>query len=521
MATVGVLDAVLWLPLLLPVALAVACTVTRAPALTRRAPVLASLVVLACGVALSAGALSRAVVVPTALTGGVRATGAAGTIASSGGLRADALTAFMLLVVGAVGLTSTWAGLAPRVARGAPPPTGHVRYGALICLFLGAMALAVLADNLGVTWVAIEATTIATAFLVGHHGTGRALEAAWKYVLLGSVGVAIAFLGVVLLWATTRAAGAPTLSWTALTTHPGPLDPASLRVAVALMVLGLATKAGLAPMHSWLPDAHSQAPAAVSGLMSGVLLAVAFSAVLRVQAVSAVVLGPGPVRALLLTAGLLSLAVAAALLLRQHDYKRMLAYSSIEHMGLMALGAAAGGPLALAAVLLHVLGHGLAKAALFVVAGRILAAEGSAEVSHVHALLARRPDLAVPFAAGLTALLGFPPFSLFFSEVAILLACWQRGLGWAAAVALVLLLVIFGGLARTSAGMLLGRPPGPVPPPAKPALAPAPSTTVALLGRGPQTPVVLALGCCAVAAFAATPVGGLLARAAADLAGGR
>ena len=513
MGTVGVLDAVLWLPLLLPVALAVACTLTRAAALTRRAPVLASLAVLACGVTLSAGALSRA--------------DHAGTIASSGGLRADALTAFMLLVVGAVGLTATWGGLAPRTATlpgpaGAPAatslPAGHVRYGALISLFLGAMALAVVADNLGVMWVAIEATTIATAFLVGHHGTGRALEAAWKYVLLGSVGVAIAFLGVVLLWAATRAAGAPTLSWTALTTHPGPLDPASVRVAVALMVLGLATKAGLAPMHSWLPDAHSQAPAAVSGLMSGVLLAVAFSVILRVQAVSAAVLGPQPVRALLLTAGLLSLAVAAALLLRQRDYKRMLAYSSIEHMGLMALGAAAGGPLALAAVLLHILGHGLAKATLFVVAGRILAAEGSAEVSDVHALLGRRPDLAVPFAAGLTALLGFPPFSMFFSEVGILLACWQRGLAWAAAIALALLLVIFGGLARTSAGMLLGRPAVPVPPPPS---APMTSTTAAPLGRGPQAPVALALGCCAVAAFAAGPVGGMLARAAADLVGAR
>ena len=508
MGTVGVLDAVLWLPLLLPVALAVACTLTRAAALTRRAPVLASLVVLACGVTLSAGALSQA--------------DHAGTIASSGGLRADALTAFMLLVVGAVGLTATWGGLAPRVATAAAPPAGHVRYGALISLFLGAMALAVVADNLGVMWVAIEATTIATAFLVGHHGTGRALEAAWKYVLLGSVGVAIAFLGVVLLWAATRAAGTPTLSWTALTTHPGSLDPASVRVAVALMVLGLATKAGLAPMHSWLPDAHSQAPAAVSGLMSGVLLAVAFSVILRVQAVSAAVLGPQPVRALLLTAGLLSLAVAAALLLRQRDYKRMLAYSSIEHLGLMALGAAAGGPLALAAVLLHVLGHGLAKATLFVVAGRILAAEGSAEVGDVHALLARRPDLAVPFAAGLTALLGFPPFSLFFSEVAILIACWQRGLGWAAAIALVLLLVIFGGLARTSAGMLLGRPAVPVPPPTPPTTQPSPTPpTSPLLGRGPQAPVALALGCCAVVAFAALPVGGLLARAAADLAGAR
>ncbi|HEX2806516.1 MAG TPA: proton-conducting transporter membrane subunit, partial [Kineosporiaceae bacterium] len=455
MDTAKIMDIVLWLPLLLPAMLAAGCTVTRSNRLTRWAPLLASGAVLACGVALSIGALSIGVTSAQTMLGA-----AGGTVAASGALRADALSAFLLLVVGAVGLTATWAGLAPAAPQ-TPPPAGHVRYGALISLFLGSMSLAVLADNLGVMWVAVEATTIATAFLVGHHGTRRALEAAWKYVVLGSVGVAIAFLGVVLLWAATRAAGAPTLSWTTLTTHPGALDPALVRVAVALMVLGLATKAGLAPMHSWLPDAHSQAPAPVSGLMSGVLLAVAFSAILRVQAVAAVVLGPTLVRALLLTAGLLSLGVAAALLLRQRDYKRMLAYSSIEHMGLMAIGAAAGGPLGLAAVLLHIFGHGLAKAALFVIAGRILAAEGSAQVHDVRALLARRPDLAVPFAAGLAALLGFPPFSLFFSEVAILLACWQRGLGWAAAIALGLLLVIFGGLARTSAGMLLGRPVSP------------------------------------------------------------
>jgi hydrogenase-4 component F len=179
----------------------------------------------------------------------------------------------------------------------------------------------------------------------------------------------------------------------------------------------------------------------------------------------------------------------------------------------MALGAA-GGPPAVAAVLLHILGHGLAKATMFVVAGRILAAEGTSPAGAVRALLVRRLDLAVPFATGRAALRGFPPFGLSFSEVAILVACWQRGLGWAAAGALLLLLVIFAGLARTAAGMLLGRPGVPTTPTA--------STVSSMArGQGPQAPVVLALGCCAVDGFAATPLGGLLSRAAADLAGGR
>ena len=330
-----------------------------------------------------------------------------------------------------------------------------------MCLFLAAMSLAVLADNLGILWVAVEATTITTAFLVGHHRGQRALEAAWKYVVLGSVGVAIAFLGIVLLYAATVAAGTPTLSWTCSPAGRSPLDPDLTRLAVALAVLGFATKAGLAPMHSWLPDAHSQAPAPVSGLMSGVLLSVALYAILRIQSISTAAIGPDFLRGLLVAAGLLSLAVAAALMLAQRDYKRLLAYSSIEHMGIMALGAAVGGTVATTAVLLHMLGHGLVKATMFVVAGRILAAEGSSRIDDVHGLLARRPDLARPLLAGTAALLGFPPFVLFFTEVAIVIAGWANGLGPAMAVALLLLLVVFAGFSRQVAAMTLGVPTGP------------------------------------------------------------
>jgi hydrogenase-4 component F len=287
------------------------------------------------------------------------------------------------------------------------------------------------------------------------------------------------------------------------------LDPQVTRIAVALAALGFATKAGLAPMHSWLPDAHSQAPAPVSGLMSGVLLSVAFGAILRVQAVSDAVLGPAFMRGLLVAGGLLSLAVAAALILAQRDYKRLLAYSSIEHMGLLALGAAAGGSLARAAVLLHILGHGLVKAAMFVLAGRILVATGSSKVADVRNLLADRPGLAGPFLAGTAALLGFPPFVLFFTEVAILVAGWQRGLGWAMAIALVLLLVVFAGFGRAVLTMTVLR-----------------SRGVPALGRGPRTvvgqlPVVLPLGLAAVLPFAAWPLVGVLTQAATALGGGR
>jgi hydrogenase-4 component F len=423
---------IMLLPLTVPPLLAGLVAARPRAAWTAWADRAAALVVLACG----AGLLAR-------VSGGSPVT------ALGGVLRADALSAFLLATVGAVAVVALW-GSAARPVGG--------RFAALVALFLAAMSLAVLADNLGVLWVAVEATTITTAFLVGHSGGRASLEAAWKYVVLGSVGVAVAFLGVVLLYAAGRAAGTATLSWSVLATGSVPLDPQVTRLAIALATLGFATKAGLAPMHSWLPDAHSQAPAPVSGLMSGVLLSVALYAILRVQAISDAVLGPAFLRALLVAGGLASLAVAAALLLVQRDYKRLLAYSSIEHLGLLALGAAVGGPVARAAVLLHMLGHGLVKATMFVLAGRILAWAGTSRVDGVRDLLARRPDLAVPFLAGAAALAGFPPFVLFFTETAIVLAGWRRGLGWVMGVALVLLLVAFAGIVRQVTAMTLGAP---------------------------------------------------------------
>ena len=422
-----------------------------------------------------------------------------GTVTGLGGqLRADALSAYMLTVVGAVALTASWGGMA---RRSQPPPSP--RYSGLVVLFLAAMSLGVLADNLGVLWVAVEATTIATAFLVGHRRTRGALEAAWKYVILGSVGVAIAFLGIVLLYAATRSAGSATLSWATLnSTHPD-LDPSLVRLAAALTILGFATKAGLAPMHSWLPDAHSQAPAPVSGLMSGVLLSVAFYAILRVQAIAAPVIGTGMMRGMLATAGLLSLAVATLLLIAQRDLKRMLAYSSVEHMGVLALAAAIGGPLAIAAALLHVLGHGLAKATAFVTSGWILDREGTTRLEDLGLLLRRRPGVAVPFLVAVTALLGLPPFSLFFSEVAIVIAGVQAGMTWVMAAMVLLLLGAFAALSRRVALIAFG-PAGDV----------GPGDWSA---PGPRLPLVLALGATAVAAFVAGPFADLLTDATAAL----
>lgn len=383
--------------------------------------------------------------------------------ALAGTLRVDALSAFMLIVIGAVALLAMAASpayLAGERAAGHLDATGVRRYGMLTQGFVAAMALAVTASSLGVLWVAVEATTIFTAFLVGHARTRAATEAAWKYVVICSAGIALAFLGIILLHFAARhadIASGGAMDWATVAAGAADLDPGVTRIAIALLVLGFGTKAGLVPLHAWLPDAHSQAPAPVSALMSGVLLSVAFYAILRIKVISDAALGSGFMRLLLVTVALVSLALAAALLLAQRDFKRMLAYSSIEHMGLLALGAAIGSRLALAGVLLHVLGHGLAKSVAFVSSGHIQQLAGDSRISSVRHLFARSPLLAAAFGASLLALLGFPPFSLFVSELAIFRAGFASGMGWAVAVALVLLLVAMAAIGTHAVRMLFGQ----------------------------------------------------------------
>jgi hydrogenase-4 component F len=387
-----------------------------------------------------------------------------GPLSTVGGLvRADALSVWMLLAVAAIALLACWASPAYLVAGQA----GRRRsrwYGILLHLFVAAMATAVVAGNLGVLWVAVEATTIVTAFLVGHHRTRTALEAAWKYVVICSAAIAIAFLGIVLIYYAARHAGLESgqaLDWATLTGRAGELDPAVTRIAVALAVLGFGAKAGLVPLHAWLPDAHSQAPAPVSALMSGVLLSVAFYAVLRVKAIADVALGPTFLRTLLLILAFATLAVAAVLLVGQRDYKRMLAYSSMEHMGLIALGAAVGSRLAIAAVLLHMAGHGLAKSVAFLGSGHIMHQYGSSEIAAVRGLAARSPTLAATFGLAVLALLGFPPAAVFASELGIARAGTTAGMGWAVAAGFLLAMLAFAPIAARTGRMLLGPAPEP------------------------------------------------------------
>lgn len=386
-----------------------------------------------------------------------------GTLLALGGLlRVDALTVTMLIVIGVVGTLAGWASVGyidAEIAHGHTDLRGARLYGTLTPLFLAAMVIAVCANNIGVIWVAVEATTVVTAFLVGHRRTRTALEATWKYVVICSVGIAIAFLGTVLLYFAAQHAGAPAahaLNLDVLVAHAQELDPSVTRLAGGLLLIGYGAKAGLFPFHTWLADAHSQAPAPVSALMSGVLLSVAFSVLLRIKPIVDPAVGSATVRTALLAIGLATLAIAAGMLTVTSDVKRLLAYSSMENMGLIAIAAAAGTTLAIAALLLHVLAHGIGKTVLFLAGGQLQAAHDSTAIADITGVVRRSRLIGVSFAVGVIVLLGLPPFAMFASELAIARSLADVRLAWVLAVVMLLIVVAYAALARNAGRMLLG-----------------------------------------------------------------
>lgn len=441
------------------------------------APAIAAAVALLFGWRRSTALLtvsSAVVVLGSAVALGVT-TGARQQVVLGGLLRSDALSVTMLIVIGVVGTLATWASIGyidAELAHGHTDQRDARLYGTLTPAFLAAMAVAVSANNIGVIWVAVEATTVITAFLVGHRRTATALEATWKYVVICSVGIAVAFLGTVLLYFAARHAGADAasaLNLDVLAARAGHLDPAVTRLAGGLLLIGYGAKVGLVPFHGWLADAHSQAPAPVSALMSGVLLSVAFSVLIRVRPIIDAAVGPGFLRAGLLTVGLATVLIAALLLTVATDLKRMLAYSSMENMGLIAVAAAAGTKLAIAALLLHVLAHGVGKTVLFLAGGQLQAAHGSTVIDDIGAVLSRSRLIGVSFAVGVVVLLGLPPFAMFASEISIARSLADARLSWVLGTALLLMVVAFAALVGNARRILLGTPDEQAPPIAVPA----------------------------------------------------
>ena len=378
--------------------------------------------------------------------------------------RVDALSALMVAIITFLGAIAALYAVGYIRAQLDETQLSRVRlFFALFHLFVFTMLVAVTTDNLGIMWIAIEGTTLATVFLVNLHQTRTSLEAAYKYLILSSVGIALAFIGTALVYyAGAAKAGEIAVNWSALRAAAGSLNSEVVRLAFVFIVIGYGTKAGLAPMHTWLPDAHSEAPAPISALMSGVLLNVGLYAMMRFKAVVDAAVGHEFSARLLIGVGLLSLAVAAAFLVRQRNYKRMLAYSSVEHVGIICLGLGFGGYWAVFGALLHVVNHALAKSLLFILSGNILLKYHTAEIRDVRGLLDAAPWTGALFLTATIALIGLPPFAPFMSEF-IIFRAGLESYPWAAGTGVILLVVVFGGMLASVNQMLYGAPPADLP----------------------------------------------------------
>jgi hydrogenase-4 component F len=375
-------------------------------------------------------------------------------------LRADSLSALLMICITAVGVLSLLLSPGLRGGDGYSPDQLR-RYQIFFNLFIASMLLAVSANNVGLMWVAIEATTIFSAFIIPLKVRKTSVEASWKYILICSVGIALAFAGTVFFYfdfITLAGRVENALNWTVLLQSAPNLHPEVMKIAFIFLLVGYGTKAGLAPMHTWLPDAHSESPAPLSAAMSGVLLAVALYAILRWKVVVDASLGTGFTNNLLIGLGILSLLIASFSMVLTKNYKRLLAYSSIEHTGLTCLGFALG-PLGIFAALLHLVNHSLAKSMLFLLSGRILHRYESAEISGVSGLLKTMPLTGGLFAAGVLAIIGLPPFGLFTSEFLLVKAGFAAGRAWLMVAALVLLAVAFIVMLRVLHKMLYGAAP--------------------------------------------------------------
>jgi hydrogenase-4 component F len=341
-------------------------------------------------------------------------------------------------------------------------PANQRFYHAMYQALMFSMNLALLANNIGLMWVAIELATMTTVLMVGMYRTHAALEAAWKYFILGSVGIALALFGTILVYMAAQPVvgeGYDSMVWTILVAKAHELSPDLLNVAFVFLILGYGTKVGLAPLHAWLPDAHAEGPTPISAVLSGLLLNVALYAVLRFKmliSANSNAIAPGP---LMVVLGLVSLIFAAFMLYRRRDIKRMFAYSSIEHMGIITFAFGMGGPLANFAGLLHMTMHSLTKSAIFFAVGHIAQVKGTQRLSEIRGLTESHPMLGWGLVIGVVAIAGLPPLGIFMSEFLVVSSTFAREP--LLAVPLVFgLLVGFGALMLRLTEVAFGEPDG-------------------------------------------------------------
>lgn len=374
-----------------------------------------------------------------------------------GMLHIDALSAVMIVTIALVGFCAVVASV-PYLRH--DDEIGHIPgglrgvrlYFAGVSVFLWTMLATVSVDNLGLLWVGLEATTIISALLVGFYRTRAALEAAWKYLILCTVGITCALFGVLLTYYAARQGGgfhdSISMDWTRLIVEAETLDASIMRLAFVFVLVGFGAKAGFAPLHTWLADAHSQAPSPISGLLSGVLLACALYGILRFHSLAVLSTGDAFASRMLIGFGVLSVLVSVPFILVQRDLKRLFAYSSVEHIGLMAVAFGIGGPLGMTAGLLHLMGHAAAKGLVFFVSGELVQRYGSRRMSVVRGAVHAAPFSGWMLIAGVLALTGAPPASIFLSELTLFQAGFQQSWFEIGAILAIItsLAIIFGGL---------------------------------------------------------------------------
>jgi hydrogenase-4 component F len=436
--------------------------------------IITALLPLAGAISLLGGARARAAGYATA-AGGAAALAATlmvairvetdGSYQSLGGFAyVDSLSAFFLLTVAAV-VALAGLGSAAYLIREEKAGALNSLQIRLYVVFFGAFASMMLASletgNLGLLWVLIEASTLASAVLVALEARATSLEAAWKYIIISSFGVTIALVGTLFLYyAATSLPLSPDerLTWTSLFSHAGSLQPDSLRLAFLLAVIGYGTKVGLAPMHTWLPDAHSEAPSPASAMLSAALLNTGMYAIIRFQAIAGVELGRYTNRVLLVF-GFASIAIGALFMVVQRgNFKRLFAYSSVEHMGIIAVALGFGGPLGMYGALLHTLNHAIGKAVLFLTSGELVARYHTRSARDLTGVIGSAPFVGGALLLGSLAIVGSPPFGPFLSEFTIIRAGLDGSSAWLVALLLVLLVLGFVALLRTTAAIALGEP---------------------------------------------------------------
>ncbi|WP_137121254.1 proton-conducting transporter transmembrane domain-containing protein [Segeticoccus rhizosphaerae] len=414
-----------------------------------------------CGYAAVAGAVGAFVLAVADL---VRVTRSGSFTTVGGFVYVDELSAFFLFTVALVVLLSSLAAAAylqVEEQRRALTPFQIRLFFVFFGLFATLMLASLSTGNLGMLFVLIEASTLSSAALVGLEAKSASLEAAWKYVIISSLGVTVALVGTLFIFYSATGLNLTSnlgLTWPYLYAHAAQLSHSSLRLGFLLAVVGYGTKVGLAPMHTWLPDAHSEAPSPASAMLSAALLNTGMYAIIRFLALARVGLGPTYPQNVMLVFGFLSVVIGVLFMVRRGNVKRLFAYSSVEHMGIIAIALGFGGTLGLYGALLHTLTHAVGKTVLFLTSGDVVLSQHTREAAQVRGLLTSQPVTGAVLLLGSLAILGSPPFGLFLSELTIVRAGFATG-SWALPAALLVLLVIaFIAFARTTTGMALGEP---------------------------------------------------------------